>query len=376
MKLVFLLPHGWGFAAWKLSDVLARYHFSTHYAQALSRRGHEVVLLLVHESLSHPVLLQTQPYRVEAFPVSVKLPFLRFGGEISLSLVKRVARLDAHVLHIHGCFYEALPLLVLLSRAPVLLQWHGGTSLPFHTTALRLAYRKVQRVIIPFRGVTHVLKGIFPNEGMYDVVPLPLRAEISDAPPKEKYSSIPTHLLYVGRIPSPQRTLWERRVDLLIKLLAHLRSTRLRLDVVGDGPGRPYCERLAQSEGIASSITFHGFKDLLEVIPMYRDADLTVVPFAPPDLTGTWVAQVQESLALGTPVIAFSPSGDLIEHETGWRISPHPPSGAEHLARILSDADAIQTKGRRASEIVRSACGEQTVFDTLETVYERVVGGG
>ena len=111
MKIAFLLPHGWRFAQWSLSEVMARYHFSKHLASSLSRLGHNVTLLIVHGDLRVPKVVQTEPFRIEAFPVSMNIPPFQFGGEVSIPLLRRLKHLEVDVLHIHGCFYETLPLL-------------------------------------------------------------------------------------------------------------------------------------------------------------------------------------------------------------------------------------------------------------------------
>jgi len=369
MRITYVLPHGWRFAGWSIEDLLSRYHFSKHLASAMARLDHEVILLLLHEDLQKATILQESPFRIEAFPVTMTIPFLRFGGDLSRPLIRRIERTEADVVHIHGSFYEALRGLVRAAKAPVVVQWHGGRATPLHRFLFRAAYRDVRRILIPFPAARDLFRGILDTPSRFEVVPLPLRPEAEAALPKTEYGFEHPRFLYVGRIAQPGGNLWERRLDLVLRMLSRLKATRFTLDVVGEGPGRTACERIANEEGIGGSVFFHGYLSLDELLPLYRDAVLTLVPFVLPDLTGTWVAQVQESLAVGTPVVAFSPDRTLKDDGVGWRISPDPELGASHLMRVLSRPETIETKGRVAPFQVRAQCREQAVSALLLSVY-------
>lgn len=369
MRIVYVLPHGWRFAGWSVPDILERYHFSKHIASAMARLGHEVTLLLLHESARKELVVQTEPFRIEILPITFTVPFVRFGGDISLPLHRRIRNLRADTLHIHGCFYEALPWLVRAAKMPIALQWHGGRIAPFHKGASRVAYRKVSRIIIPFAAIREVFRGVVPYSEKFEVVPLALRPEAQAAIPKSYYGREVRRLLYVGRIPRPARNLWDRRLDIFLRILGRIGATRFSLDVAGDGPGRSLCEKIAHEEGIEDAVNFHGYLSLDEILALYKNSDLTVVPFSLLDLTGTWVAQIQESLGVGTPVLAFSPDNTYSEHDIGWRISADPGAGTVQLRKILSRPDAIEAKGRNGPFLVHSQCDEQTVSRQLESVY-------
>jgi len=207
----------------------------------------------------------------------------------------------------------------------------------------------------------------------FDVVPLPLRPEAQASEPKTHYPRRSPRLLCVGRIPQARRDLSDRRLDVVLRILAHLRDAAWSLDVVGDGPGRSFCERLAEREGIANAVRFHGYLGLSQVLPLYRDSDLSIVPFSLPDLTGTWVAQCQESLAVGTPVVAFSSDGDFSEHSVGWRISTDPLLGAAQLKSIISHPDAMEEKGKNGRSLVHELCDEARVSRQLEAIYRTIL---
>lgn len=372
MRLAYVLPHGWRFAGWSLEDVLKRYHFSKHLAGLMSRRGHEVTLLLLHEDLDAPRVLQTEPFRIEAFPISARLPLLRFGGDFSRPLVRSMERTRAEVVHIHGCFYEALPWLARASDAPTVVQWHGGRVPPLHGPILRRTYRRMARILIPFEAARGAFRGTVTGRPGIEVVPLPLRPEVVASPIRSEYGGAPAKLLYVGRIARPRGNLWERRLDVLLRILGNLESHEFRLDVIGEGPGTEQCKAIARAVGLQDRVRFHGYQDLGRILGFCREADLTVAPVYLADLTGTWGAQLQESLAVGTPVLAFHPEGRLTQHELGWRISADADRGAGELASILADRAALESIGRKAPALVRAACGEERVAGQLEQIYETV----
>src|SRR5438094_9818119 len=86
MRIAYLLPHGWRFASWSLSDVMERYHFSKHIASAMAERGHELTLIFLDDSVRTRTVVQTQPSRIEISPVTFTIAMCRFGGDVCLQL--------------------------------------------------------------------------------------------------------------------------------------------------------------------------------------------------------------------------------------------------------------------------------------------------
>lgn len=76
--------------------------------------------------------------------------------------------------------------------------------------------------------------------------------------------------------------------------------------VVGDGPERNALERLAEAEGVASSVRFLGEVDESRLVDCYRSADLAVVPSTALEGYGL---SVLEALACGVPVVASDVGG-------------------------------------------------------------------
>jgi glycosyltransferase involved in cell wall biosynthesis len=110
------------------------------------------------------------------------------------------------------------------------------------------------------------------------------------------------------------------------RLRDHTQSVRLVL--VGDGPERARCQRLAQDLGIADRVVFVGavYDD---VAVYFQLADLFVMP-------GTGGLAISDAMVHGLPVIAAIGDGvevDLIDQgQNGFRI---PPNDTEALTQAL-----------------------------------------
>jgi len=113
---------------------------------------------------------------------------------------------------------------------------------------------------------------------------------------------------------------YQKGFDLLIRAFerAARRDLRLHLTLVGDGPERERLKRLTDRLGAAARVTFAGHQD--NPFPYMHHADLFVS-------SSRWEGSpngVLESLACGTPVLAFNcPGGTaeiLREGENGWLV--------------------------------------------------------
>jgi glycosyltransferase involved in cell wall biosynthesis len=82
----------------------------------------------------------------------------------------------------------------------------------------------------------------------------------------------PLRLLHVGRL---VRTKGLRDI---LRALGHLPDLDLRLDVVGEGPERPTCERLVHELGLDGRVQLHGWLDRAAVTEHYAAADVFVFP--------------------------------------------------------------------------------------------------
>ena len=159
--------------------------------------------------------------------------------------------------------------------------------------------------------------------------------------------------------------------DILIRAVADA-SARLgspiELVLIGDGPQRPACERLASQLGVAA--TFRGWLKGDERWDGLRRATLLALP-------GTWPEPFGlvglEAAALGVPAIAFDVGGIrqwLRPGETGFLVPGDPPR-ASRFAGVLVEAfsrpAALADMGARASAVAREMSLDRHL-DRLEEI--------
>ncbi|MBW2031499.1 MAG: glycosyltransferase [Deltaproteobacteria bacterium] len=118
------------------------------------------------------------------------------------------------------------------------------------------------------------------------------------------------------------RLTYQKGIDLLLKAFkkAFERNSNLHLTIVGNGPEEDSLRALAASSGIKDAVSFVGHRD--NPYPFMKYADL----FA---LSSRWEGSpnaVMESLACGTPVVAFNCPGGIEEiireGHNGWLVTP------------------------------------------------------
>ncbi|HVB56508.1 MAG TPA: glycosyltransferase family 4 protein [Candidatus Acidoferrales bacterium] len=138
-------------------------------------------------------------------------------------------------------------------------------------------------------------------------VPLGIDAAKFASRTKQTISS-PPRLLSVGRL-AP-----EKGQALLLEAVAVLQaeSCPVQLCIVGDGPDRPWLERLAAELGIASNVEFAGWVDQTQLMTLYAKANLFVLP----SLAEGIPIVLMEAMAMQIPCVAPHITGvpELIEH--------------------------------------------------------------
>jgi glycosyltransferase involved in cell wall biosynthesis len=112
------------------------------------------------------------------------------------------------------------------------------------------------------------------------------------------------------------------------------------LHVVGDGPERQRLQDLAQQNGVADRVVFHGFS--FSPAEFLNHASVLVVPSWHEGLPYT----VLEALAAGVPIVAshVGGMGEVLRHaETAMLVDPGDPLDiANAIMRVLNDAELRQ----------------------------------
>jgi len=109
----------------------------------------------------------------------------------------------------------------------------------------------------------------------------------------------------IVRFVSAGQLIHRKGIDLLLRACGDLPATGWRLDCYGDGPERPRLEQLVRSLGLADRVTLHGVVSNDAVRAALAEADCAVLP----SRFDGWGMLVNESLAVGTPVICTASCG-------------------------------------------------------------------
>ena len=147
--------------------------------------------------------------------------------------------------------------------------------------------------------------------------------------------------------------------------------------IAGDGPLLGELKDLTVRLGLASHVIFHGKVNSDEVLSLYRDADIFLLPsITPPsgDMEGIPVS-LMEAMACALPVIASQHSGIpelVIDGQTGFTV---PEKDIDALAtaikRLLLDISSWEQMGKASREFVKKNYEIKTLTFQLLKLIKR-----
>jgi glycosyltransferase involved in cell wall biosynthesis len=111
--------------------------------------------------------------------------------------------------------------------------------------------------------------------------------------------------------------------DMLLEAVAPLlRSGRLQLDIIGDGPLMPGLQAFSQANDLESAVTFHGWISHNELRPVMRKSQLLLFP----SIREFGGGVVLEAMALGIiPVVVdYGGPAELVTNAVGFKIDLGP----------------------------------------------------
>ncbi len=243
----------------------------------------------------------------------------------------------------------------LPSGTRVLVREANTPSVRLQSTAHPKAYRLLYRCLYPCSDgilcnsqyMKQDMVGLIPSAaGRIHVIPNPVdRERVSENILRSgnPYQTGGIHLVSVGRLNR------QKGYDLLIRAMGDAchEVAGLSLTLVGDGPEEAALKELSRELGLQDAVLFAGHQD--NPYPFMAHADLFV---SSSRYEGSPNA-VLESLACGTPVLAFdSPGGTgeiITEGHNGW----------------LVPAEDVGAMTARLNEIVRNRAWELVAADHL-----------
>jgi 1,2-diacylglycerol 3-alpha-glucosyltransferase len=174
-------------------------------------------------------------------------------------------------------------------------------------------------------------------------------------------------LLYVGRLAK------EKNLQTLLEMMALVSKAdaSVRLWLVGDGPYREECLRIAAKLRIGDRVKFVGFVPRAEVDKYYAAADL----FTFASVTETQGLVVQEAMQYGLPAVAVTGGGasEAIVVGTNGLVTKNDP---DHLAasvlEVLSDPSLLDSLAQGALRLGREN-GIEAMCDRVLDVYHLAI---
>ncbi len=153
-------------------------------------------------------------------------------------------------------------------------------------------------------------------------------------------------LLTVSRLSHWKRV--DRAID--VASLLHERGEPVELVIVGSGPEESKLRERAEASSARGRVRFVGGVERSRLPGHYRAADILLSLYDYSNLANP----VLESMVLGTPVLALDAGGTsnlVIDGTNGVLVeNADPPSIADSVSRLLSDADTRAALGRRSAE--------------------------
>ena len=175
-------------------------------------------------------------------------------------------------------------------------------------------------------------------------------------------------MLFVSRLAK------DKRVEVLISSLLHLRQTNTHLVLVGTGDDEPRLRKITGDLALEDRVHFLGFVPEEDLPAVYRASDL----FAIASECEVQSIPTLQAAATGLPVVAVDAAAlpDLVtDGVNGFLVPPHDPRAIANAAlNIFSHPDRAATMSRAGLEISQ-AHGNTATFDAHESLYEAVIAG-
>jgi len=162
----------------------------------------------------------------------------------------------------------------------------------------------------------------------------------------------------------------EKRIDVLIDAAAKM-STDAHIAITSTGPSEAALRRQVERLGLEDRVTFLGFMRDVDLVSLYRLADVFVIP-SEADLQSL---TTMEAMACGLPILAANAYAlpELVHHEeNGYLFHPRNSDECAHyLDKLLANGALRRQMGIKSLEIV-SEHDRVQVLDTWEALYHQL----
>lgn len=299
----------------------------------------------------------------------------------TMSIAQRLLTGKFDLLHTHCILPQGFAgiLAAKLTGTPHVTTVHGSDVFSLNNAVFtpfkRFSLKHADAVTVNSSATARAVNTIAPQ--LDELHQIPMGASLPPGDLNAKSSEIKSTfcqegtilLIFVGRVVK------EKGLEELLRAIKLLVQKNLPVHalIVGEGQDRDSFERLRDTLGLQSQVTFTGWVDP-DAIPYYLAAgDVFVSPswFEGQGLT------VIEAMLAGTPVVATGVGGiiDSIEHEkTGLLVPVHAPEAiAAAVERLLTDQSLSQEMAARARQNASAKFSRQASAEAFSKLYQTVI---
>lgn len=241
----------------------------------------------------------------------------------------------------------------------------------------RISYRKLFREVDLFLAASTELKQLMEQIGCpaEKVVVNPLGIDLDMFQPAKPVSGSTPIVLMVGRFVEKKGHLHGIRAA----AMARDAGCNFQLILVGDGPLRMECERLASELNLSSHVRFTGPLPHNDVRDLMKQAFVVMAPsvIARNLDRESGIIVLKEAAASGVPAIGTLHGGipDIIDHgETGFMVPERDAASiAKHLIALLNNHDLRAQMGIAARRKMEQEYNIISRVKHLESIYDEVI---
>ncbi|HKE91147.1 MAG TPA: glycosyltransferase [Gemmatimonadales bacterium] len=272
---------------------------------------------------------------------------------------------------VHAHWWIPAGLSALLAQRPYVLTLHGtDVGLLESSKMLRVLAGRVLRNAAAVTAVSTFLAARAARATGLDASRIHVQPMPVDGSRFVRRSSGGGGVVTVGRLTQ------QKRLDLLLDAMAHLRNDGrpLPLTVVGDGEERPSLEHRAQQLGLAALTRFVGAVPPEHIATTLGDADV----FAFPAVAEGFGLAAAEALLLGIPVVAARDGGGVTDFVpstgAGRLVAATAPEFARAIDELVRDPDSRDHAATAGADL-RARLDPQTVAERFEAILGQALDG-
>lgn len=144
------------------------------------------------------------------------------------------------------------------------------------------------------------------------------------------------------------------------------------LEIFGDGPQMDDLKRLAISEGVYDSVTFHGHVDQSKV----KDALKRATVFVHPSRSESFSPVRLEAMASGCPMVVTNIVGadEMVrDAKEGYVVEPTPDDIANSVCEILQSPELVTAMSRSSRDRAEQKYDWDKITDRYESIYQNLL---